>query len=110
MKASTPNEPLTEAESTASEKFLKSCKGSGRTWTVDADARGNRTPHSPIQTRNHKKRAVGLSQQISRDAEPFHMQWLPANGLPRPAIPVHRVVLIAFLTVRPRPIALRIPP
>ena len=40
MKASTPNEPLTEAESTASEKFLKSCKGSGRTWTVDADARG----------------------------------------------------------------------
>jgi hypothetical protein len=90
VKASTPNEPLTETESTASGKFLMR--------TLE----GNRTPHSPIQTRNHKKRAVGLSQQISRDAEPFRIQWLPAYGLACSTVPVRSVALIAFFAMQVR--------
>jgi hypothetical protein len=43
---------------------------------------------------------VDLSQQISHDAEPFRIHWLPANRLPRPTIPVGCVVLIAFFAVQ----------
>jgi hypothetical protein len=65
----------------------------------------------------------------SDDAEPFRIQWLSANRLPRPTIPVRCVALIASLPmqvgvhprtlgafvllirfVRPRAIGLRIPP
>jgi hypothetical protein len=47
-------------------------------------------PHNPI------KSEVNLSQQNSHDAEPFGVQWLSGNGLPRPTIPVKCVVLITF--------------
>src|ERR1035437_1522253 len=82
-----------------------------------------------MQTSNHKKREVDLFQQISRDAEPFHIEWLWANSLPCSTVPIRRVALITFFAmqvgVHPRtlhafvllsrcvgqiPIALGIPP
>src|ERR1017187_2626921 len=52
-----------------------------------------------MQTSNHKKREVDLSQQISHDAEPFRIDWLSANGLASPTIPVRCVALIAFFAM-----------
>ena len=67
--------------------------------------------------------------ELSHDAEPFRIQWLPANRLACATVPVRRVVLIAFFSMEvgvyprtlrsfvllsgfvcPRPIALRVPP
>ena len=45
-------------------------------------------------------RSGDLSQQISRDAEPFRIQWLSANRLSRPTIPTNCVALIAFLAMQ----------
>ena len=44
-------------------------------------------------------REVNLHQQSFHDAEPFRIEWLPANRLASPTIPVGGVVLIAFLPV-----------
>jgi hypothetical protein len=74
-------------------------------------------------------REFDLPEEISYYAEPFRIQWLPANGLVRPTVPVGCVALIAFPAmqvgvhprtlrsfvplsgfVRSRPIALGIPP
>jgi hypothetical protein len=70
-----------------------------------------------------------LSQQDSHNAEPLRIQRLSAHGLARPVVPIRCVALIAFLTVqvrmhprtvapfvllcgfvRPRPVALAVPP
>jgi hypothetical protein len=40
-----------------------------------------------------------LSHQISRDAEPFRIEWLPANGLASPAIPIGCVGIIALFAM-----------
>jgi hypothetical protein len=72
---------------------------------------------------------LAIFQQRSRDAKPLRIEWLAADGLARPAIPVGSITLIAFLAmqvgvnprtfnalillgglVRPRPIALAVPP
>jgi hypothetical protein len=74
------------------------------------------------------KNSTSLQQRID-DAQPFRIERLPAHRLASPAIPVGSVALIAFLAVqvgmhprtldafvllggfvRPRPIALGIPP
>ncbi len=58
--------------------------------------------------RNHETSSL-LSQQTCRDAEPFGIQRLAADGLASATIPVGCVALIAFLAmqvgVNPRPIA-----
>src|ERR1700727_3430442 len=73
--------------------------------------------------------SVDLFQQSFHDAEPFRVQRLPANGLPRSTVPIGCVTLIAlsamqvgvhpralrsFVLLRrfvsPRPIALGLPP
>jgi hypothetical protein len=41
-----------------------------------------------------------LSEQYLHHAEPFRIEWLSANGLSRPTIPVCLVVLIAFSAMR----------
>jgi len=70
-----------------------------------------------------------LFHQCFDDSEPFVIEWLPANRLRRPTIPVSSVVLIAFLAMQvgmhprtigafvllrrfvcSRPIALAVPP
>jgi hypothetical protein len=53
-----------------------------------------------MQTSNHKKREVDLSQQIFHNADPFRIDWFSANRLPRPTIPVGCVVLIAFFAMQ----------
>ena len=53
-----------------------------------------------MQPRNHKKRELALSQQISDDAEPFRIEWFSANGLPCSTIPVGCVVLISFFAMQ----------
>jgi hypothetical protein len=55
-----------------------------------------------IETRNHKNReveSVDLSQQISRDGEPFRIERFSANGFACPTVPIGCVVLIAFLAM-----------
>jgi hypothetical protein len=56
--------------------------------------------HSLMQTSNHKKREVDLSQQISHDAEPFRVERFSAYGLACATVPVGFVALIAFLAVQ----------
>jgi hypothetical protein len=41
-------------------------------------------------------REFDLPEQISYDAESLRIQWLPANGLVRPTVPVGCAALIAF--------------
>jgi len=41
-------------------------------------------------------------QQRCNNAEPFRVERLPAPGLARPAVPIRRVALIAFLAVQVR--------
>jgi hypothetical protein len=40
------------------------------------------------------------SQQISHDAQPFGVQWVPANGLASPTVPIFCIALIAFLAMQ----------
>jgi hypothetical protein len=44
--------------------------------------------------------AVALCQQLSRDAEPFRIEWFSANGLTCATIPVGGIALIAFLAMK----------
>jgi hypothetical protein len=41
-----------------------------------------------------------LDQKIPYDAEPFRIQWFPANWFSRPAIPVRRIAQIALLAMQ----------
>ena len=43
-----------------------------------------------------------LSQQSSHDADPFRIQWLPANRLASPAIPIRCVALVALFAMEVR--------
>src|ERR1039457_4232929 len=71
------------------------------------------TSYSLIRIRNHKKREVDLSHQISHNAEPFRIEWLSADGLACSTVPVGCVVLIAFFAmqvgVHPRTIGAFVP-
>jgi hypothetical protein len=53
-----------------------------------------------MTSQSHEKPEVNLSQQISRDAKPFHIEWFSANGLACPTVPILCVVLIAFFPMQ----------
>jgi hypothetical protein len=41
-----------------------------------------------------------LSQQLRNDAEPFRIERFTTDGLPRPAVPVRCIALVAFLAMQ----------
>src|ERR1700687_4131897 len=67
--------------------------------TTRSPRRGRRIliEHSPIRARDEEKH---LSQQTTHDTEPFRIERLSANRLPRPTVPVRGVALIALLAVQ----------
>jgi hypothetical protein len=59
-------------------------------------ARNNNLPHDAL---GPPHRNGDLREQLPRDAKPFRIQRLPANGLACPTVPECRVALIALIAV-----------
>src|ERR1022692_1639465 len=57
-------------------------------------------PHASQNIRSRNLRHA--SEEGFRDAKPFRIQWLSANGLARPTIPICRVALIALFAMKVR--------